>query len=197
MNATKITAEPGQPFVDVVREFDAPRELVYQAHVDPALVVEWLGPARFAIPALLTDSLTAAARQIRAGDGAVARPFRVPRMSASRETPTAMPTRGRRSDTCARSPWEARRTRHLSRGRASAARSERRVAGGIMGRWRSRPTISPTPTTSAAATSCPRSGSATSGRSPRARSTGSWPGWRRRVSFGPANEGPATGGRTR
>jgi uncharacterized protein YndB with AHSA1/START domain len=49
MNATKITAEPGQPFVDVVREFDAPRELVYQAHVDPALIVEWLGPARFAM----------------------------------------------------------------------------------------------------------------------------------------------------
>jgi uncharacterized protein YndB with AHSA1/START domain len=49
MNATKITAEPNQPFVDVVREFEAPRELVYQAHVDPALVVEWLGPARFAM----------------------------------------------------------------------------------------------------------------------------------------------------
>lgn len=47
MSATRITAHPDQPFVDVEREFDAPRELVYRAHVDPDLIVEWMGPGRF------------------------------------------------------------------------------------------------------------------------------------------------------
>jgi uncharacterized protein YndB with AHSA1/START domain len=46
MNRTTITAEPGLPFIDIRREFDAPRELVYRAHVDPALLVRWLGPRR-------------------------------------------------------------------------------------------------------------------------------------------------------
>ena len=47
MSETRITAEPGQPFVDVVREFDAPRELVYRAHADPDLIVDWMGPGHF------------------------------------------------------------------------------------------------------------------------------------------------------
>jgi uncharacterized protein YndB with AHSA1/START domain len=44
MTKTQITAEPGLPFIDVVREFDAPRELIYRAHVDPDLIVQWMGP---------------------------------------------------------------------------------------------------------------------------------------------------------
>jgi len=43
-NKTIITAEPGKQEVFVMREFDAPRELVYKAHVDPKLYVQWLGP---------------------------------------------------------------------------------------------------------------------------------------------------------
>ncbi|MGW9415591.1 SRPBCC family protein [Arthrobacter cupressi] len=43
-NPTNITADPGVPFVDTVREFDAPVEAVYRAHVDPELMVQWLGP---------------------------------------------------------------------------------------------------------------------------------------------------------
>lgn len=43
-NATTITAQPGTPFLEVVREFDAPRDLVFRAHTDPALVAQWLGP---------------------------------------------------------------------------------------------------------------------------------------------------------
>ena len=43
-NKTIVTAEPGKQEVFVVREFDAPRELVYKAHVDPKLYVQWLGP---------------------------------------------------------------------------------------------------------------------------------------------------------
>jgi uncharacterized protein YndB with AHSA1/START domain len=46
METTKITAEPGVPFVDIKREFEAPRDLVFRAHTDPDLLVQWLGPRR-------------------------------------------------------------------------------------------------------------------------------------------------------
>ena len=42
----QLTAPPGQPVIEVVRDFDAPVERVYRAHVDPELVVQWLGPRR-------------------------------------------------------------------------------------------------------------------------------------------------------
>jgi uncharacterized protein YndB with AHSA1/START domain len=44
---TKITAPEGQPFIDMEREFDAPKELVHRAHLDAALVQQWLGPRRY------------------------------------------------------------------------------------------------------------------------------------------------------
>jgi uncharacterized protein YndB with AHSA1/START domain len=44
MHKTEIIAEPGMPVITITREFDAPRELVFRAHVDPALLVQWLGP---------------------------------------------------------------------------------------------------------------------------------------------------------
>ena len=43
-NKTTVTAEPGKQDLFIVREFDAPRELVYKAHVDPKLYVQWRGP---------------------------------------------------------------------------------------------------------------------------------------------------------
>ena len=43
-NKTTITAEPGKQELFVTREFDAPRELVFQAHTDPKLFVQWMGP---------------------------------------------------------------------------------------------------------------------------------------------------------
>ena len=43
-NPTTITAQPGLPFIDIVREFDAPLEAVFRAHVDPELFVQWNGP---------------------------------------------------------------------------------------------------------------------------------------------------------
>lgn len=49
MGTTRIMAEPGLPFIDIEREFAAPRELVYRAHVDPELLVRWLGPAKYAM----------------------------------------------------------------------------------------------------------------------------------------------------
>ena len=44
MNETVITAEPGMPLITITRDFDAPRDLVFRAHVDPELLVQWLGP---------------------------------------------------------------------------------------------------------------------------------------------------------
>ncbi|MDN3351933.1 SRPBCC family protein [Actinomadura sp. DC4] len=44
MSKTQITVEPGIPQIIIEREFDAPRELVFRAHTDPELVVQWLGP---------------------------------------------------------------------------------------------------------------------------------------------------------
>jgi uncharacterized protein YndB with AHSA1/START domain len=46
MGTTKITAEPGLPYIDMSREFDAPRDLVYRAFTDPDLLAQWLGPRR-------------------------------------------------------------------------------------------------------------------------------------------------------
>ena len=41
---TRIVADPDVPLVRIVREFDAPKELVFRAHTDPELLVQWLGP---------------------------------------------------------------------------------------------------------------------------------------------------------
>ena len=41
---TEITADPDVPLVRITREFDAPPEKVFRAHIDPDLVVQWLGP---------------------------------------------------------------------------------------------------------------------------------------------------------
>lgn len=43
-NETKIVAEPGKQDVYIIREFDAPRELVFKAHAEPDLLMQWLGP---------------------------------------------------------------------------------------------------------------------------------------------------------
>ncbi|WP_159605461.1 SRPBCC family protein [Agromyces humi] len=43
-NAVTITAPGGLPFIEIVREFDAPVEAVFNAHREPELVRQWLGP---------------------------------------------------------------------------------------------------------------------------------------------------------
>ncbi|HEU5143085.1 MAG TPA: SRPBCC domain-containing protein [Solirubrobacterales bacterium] len=42
---TKIATQ-GETEVRIEREFDAPRNLVWEAHTDPALLSQWLGPRR-------------------------------------------------------------------------------------------------------------------------------------------------------
>jgi len=58
MNPTTITAPPGVPYIDVVREFDAPPELVFRAHTDPELVARWLGPRGMQMEVLEHDART-------------------------------------------------------------------------------------------------------------------------------------------
>jgi uncharacterized protein YndB with AHSA1/START domain len=43
MGQMKLVAEPGQTDLTVIREFAAPREAVYQAHVDPRAIPQWWG----------------------------------------------------------------------------------------------------------------------------------------------------------
>ncbi len=44
MAKTQIIAEPGVPQILITREFAAPRELLFRAHTDPELLVQWHGP---------------------------------------------------------------------------------------------------------------------------------------------------------
>lgn len=43
-NETTINVPADLPMVEIIREFDAPPERVYRAHVDPDLAMQWLGP---------------------------------------------------------------------------------------------------------------------------------------------------------
>lgn len=45
-NKTVVKAEPGRNDILVIREFDAPRDIVFKAFTDPTLVVKWLTPKR-------------------------------------------------------------------------------------------------------------------------------------------------------
>jgi len=47
MAKTQIDAPAGVPFIDMSREFDAPRHLVFRAYTDPELLVQWLGPRKY------------------------------------------------------------------------------------------------------------------------------------------------------
>lgn len=46
MSKLTLIAEPGQHEIKFIREFDAPRELVFKAYTDPALIPRWWGPKR-------------------------------------------------------------------------------------------------------------------------------------------------------
>jgi uncharacterized protein YndB with AHSA1/START domain len=44
MATTQITAAPGGQQILISREFAAPRDLLFRAHTDPELLLQWLGP---------------------------------------------------------------------------------------------------------------------------------------------------------
>jgi uncharacterized protein YndB with AHSA1/START domain len=54
--ATTITAQPGLPFIEVTREFDAPVAAVFRAHTDPALFAQWTGPRSMKMDSLELDA---------------------------------------------------------------------------------------------------------------------------------------------
>ena len=43
-NKTIIKAEPGKQELFIIREFEAPRELVFKAYTDEKIYAQWLGP---------------------------------------------------------------------------------------------------------------------------------------------------------
>jgi len=47
VGTTQIIAEPGIPQIIITREFDASRELLFRAHTEPDLLVQWLGPRQY------------------------------------------------------------------------------------------------------------------------------------------------------
>jgi uncharacterized protein YndB with AHSA1/START domain len=49
VGTTSITAPEGVPYIDMEREFDAPKELVHQAYLEPELVKQWLGPRQYEV----------------------------------------------------------------------------------------------------------------------------------------------------
>jgi len=49
------TSEFGEGTVDIVRVFDAPRALVWQAWTDPKMMAQWFGPRHFTNPVCELD----------------------------------------------------------------------------------------------------------------------------------------------
>jgi uncharacterized protein YndB with AHSA1/START domain len=57
-NQTTIIAEKGKQELFIIREFEAPRELVFKAFSDPALLVKWLGPRELTMEIEKLDNKT-------------------------------------------------------------------------------------------------------------------------------------------
>ena len=57
-NPTTITAQPGLPFLEIVREFDAPAAAVFRAHIDPKLFAQWTGPRSMQMDKVELDART-------------------------------------------------------------------------------------------------------------------------------------------
>lgn len=70
--STTITADPGTPYVDIVREFDAPAAAVFRAHTDPDLYRQWVGPRGLEMEVLEFEAITGGRWQYvhRNADGA-------------------------------------------------------------------------------------------------------------------------------
>ncbi len=88
MATTTIDVPEGLPFVDITREFNAPRDLIHRAYTDPELVPQWLGPRNLTMTSRSGTSATAAR-------GATSRPIPTARTGASTACSTARRRRTR------------------------------------------------------------------------------------------------------
>ncbi len=77
MGTTRVSATPGTPFLEVERDFDAPRDVVFRAWTDPTLIVRWLGPRRLRmrIDYWHLDEHGGSYRYIHSGDDGVEHAF--------------------------------------------------------------------------------------------------------------------------
>lgn len=67
---TQIIADSDVPLVRIVREFDAPPEKVFRAHIDPILFAQWTGPNGYEVRVDHFDCRTGGSfRYVVAGDG--------------------------------------------------------------------------------------------------------------------------------
>jgi uncharacterized protein YndB with AHSA1/START domain len=70
-NETQIVVDPDVPLVRIVREFDAPPEKVFRAHVEPELFTRWTGPKGMEIRLDRFDCRTGGSyRYVMSRDGA-------------------------------------------------------------------------------------------------------------------------------
>jgi uncharacterized protein YndB with AHSA1/START domain len=49
MATTEIAAPDGVPYIDLTREFEASREMLFRAYTEPELLVQWLGPRKYTL----------------------------------------------------------------------------------------------------------------------------------------------------
>jgi uncharacterized protein YndB with AHSA1/START domain len=64
----KIVPDPELPKVTITREFDAPPELVFNAHVDPEIFSQWVGPDQYAVTIDRWDGKTGGSYRYGTGD---------------------------------------------------------------------------------------------------------------------------------
>ena len=67
---TQIELDPRVPLVRLVRDFDAPPEKVFRAHVEPDLFAQWIGPHRLTTTIDRFDCRTGGSyRYVQTADG--------------------------------------------------------------------------------------------------------------------------------
>ena len=57
-NETKISREPGGQALSIIREFEAPRELLFRAYTEADLMKQWLGPRGYEMVIEVFDAYT-------------------------------------------------------------------------------------------------------------------------------------------
>lgn len=64
----KIVPDPDLPKVTITREFDAPAELVFRAHIDPEIFARWVGPDQYAVTVDRWEGSTGGSYRYSTGD---------------------------------------------------------------------------------------------------------------------------------